>query len=252
VTTKEYGILFKPEMVQAILRDENPKTETRRLPDQRTGLNVQHYHSWLHNWALSEFIGMDGRHAVFEFQSDVDDSTEHRIRCPYGMKGDILWIREAWGLPDWLDGVKPRDVAKELLEEHVVYRRDHPSNAKIGKWRSPIHMPRAAARHLLEVEDTTLADIQDISEESVDAEGTYGESGLHFLNDCPYPTDDPNAVCHCGDYYPQEAFAMLWDSINAKRKPKYVSAIHPGQKVLGFDYASNPIVWVAKFRRIQP
>lgn len=256
---KEYGILFKPEMAEAVRRVRNPKTETRRIPRKDSGLNVQHYKRFLHDWALSGFEGMDGRHAVFEMQTDVDDSMEVRIRCPYGKKGDVLWVRETWGCPAadhprCKGGRKPTEGDKivYLGDPADAYQWDQPGHPGIADfcWRSPIHLPRWATRTLLEVVSTDLERLQDITETGVDAEGVFNESGLH-LWDCYGEQFHPDQTCDCGDNTPQEEFAKLWDSINGGRGLVPFTSLHPDTVRLDYTWTSNPMVWVVKFRLIE-
>jgi hypothetical protein len=74
-TTKYIPILFKPEMVNAIL--EGRKTQTRRVVKSPQTLSV----------------------------IDVFGKDETKTLCPYGNIGDVLWVRETWalrpGFSDW-------------------------------------------------------------------------------------------------------------------------------------------------------
>ncbi len=79
--------------------------------------------------------------------------------------------------------------------------------------RSSIHMPRWASRLTLQVTDVRVERVQDISREDALAEGVTGGCGPGY------------------DFALYE-FKRLWDSINAKR---------------GFDWDSNPFVWVVEF-----
>jgi len=85
------------------------------------------------------------------------------------------------------------------------------------KWRSSIHMPRWASRISLEVTNVRVERLQEISEEDVKSEGTDWERYA------PGP-----------DWPIQNAYAILWDSINAKKHP----------------WDSNPLVWVLEFKKL--
>src|SRR5579863_3701032 len=85
---KEHPILFSTPMVQAIL--EGRKTQTRRILKSQPGLNT------------GGFVVCDDGFTWVTFDLTVKpqnvaaiDLNEER-ECPYGMVGDILWVRETW------------------------------------------------------------------------------------------------------------------------------------------------------------
>lgn len=141
---KERGILFKPEMMVALLSGK--KTQTRRL---------------VSGTAL-EWLGDIGFDPAF-----VCDKDNHL--CPYGYKGDILWTRESIGYP--LDGGA------------VIYRADGgfatlPDFAKKvlkkGRWTPSIHQPKIYSRAKLLINDIRIERLQDITDENARAEGFEG------------------------------------------------------------------------------
>ena len=96
------------------------------------------------------------------------------VKCPYGMIGDILWIREA--------------CAKAYFA--WVYKADW--ERKDVKWRPAIHCPREASRYSLEITDIRLERLNDISEEDCFAEG------------CPRDVDAE----------PRDVYRKVWEHIN--------------------------------------
>lgn len=118
-------------------------------------------------------------------------------RSPYGQPGDRLWVRETWSLHDTDNPAYKAGASEGELE----YYRWHPS----------IHMPRKFSRITLEVTGVRVERVQEITPEDAKAEG------IEHL------------------YAPRNAFANLWNSINAKR---------------GYSWESNPWVWVVDFTRI--
>jgi len=78
-------------------------------------------------------------------------------------------------------------------------------------------MPRWASRITLEITELRVERLQEITEEDAKAEG---------VGCCPNQAYT--------DY--RHHFMVLWDSLNAKR---------------GYNWASNPFVWVITFRRVQ-
>jgi hypothetical protein len=130
-------------------------------------------------------------------------------RCPYGVPGDRLWVRETVNVLAGVEAVYAADNAK-VRGEGVMSWRD-------GTVPS-IHMPRWASRLTLTITDVRVERLQDISEEDALAEGCSGMGGTNY-DECESPSEE---------------FRHLWDSINAKR---------------GHAWATNPWVWAITFER---
>lgn len=170
---KEHPILFSGPMVRAIL--EGRKTQTRRV------INPQ-------------------PKVVHDFYPDGTLETERlfrnggRIRCPYGVLGDRLWVRETWGKDPYahLSGHIP-----------ILYKVGPPSVDPDYPvpWKPSIHMPRWASRITLEVVEVRAQRLQDITEEDAVAEGVNCAVGGFITTN------------------PVNAFHGLWDYINGKRAP---------------------------------
>lgn len=204
---KERPILFSAPMVRAIL--DGAKTQTRRVV--KLGAPPRGCRPW-------RLQGNDNiRFPVFVADADApgDFGAAGSIKCPYGVPGDRLWVRETW-YGDTLDG--------------VVYRADI-DQLDEGQWRPSIFMPRWASRITLEITDVRVQRLQDISEEDARAEGCTGRD--------PEPADEggtiyawkgrsaaPDARAH---------FAALWDSINGDGA-----------------WAANPWVWALTFKKVTP
>lgn len=122
---KETQILFKPEMIRAILA--GTKTQTRRLikpqPDE-DGLSH-----------IKELPGNNG---------DWFDTNERRYVCHYGRKGDLLWVRETWAVHPRFKTVLYRADGEEF-KDAPGYGLWKPS------WKPSIHMPKWACRLWLEL-----------------------------------------------------------------------------------------------------
>jgi hypothetical protein len=186
---KQRPILFNTEMVQAILAGR--KTQTRRVVKPPKG--VRYYFD-------------DGK-CVLEGEDDYID-----MECPYGERGDILWVRETWclstpyGPEDYYYGYKAGDIGVKIkASERYDYR-----SADI--YRPSIHMPKDAARIWLRIKDVRVERLQDISNEDIRAEGA-AEFGCttHRLN-----------------------WQTLWESVNGSN-----------------SWKDNPFVWVIEFERIE-
>jgi hypothetical protein len=177
---KEYPILFKPEMVKAILAGR--KIMTRRLV-KRTALD------WLNN---AEFVPYFVAHS------------ENGL-CPYGYEGDNLWVRETWrptmnSMPTgW-----PYDYRATAKEDMVPEE---------GPWKASIHMPRKACRIILWNEGVRIERLQEITDDDAISEGV-----LTLPNEPEYQKLFDEAVSKgekppLGET-PQQKFMRLWISIN--------------------------------------
>lgn len=224
---KERPIIFSAESVRAIL--DGRKTQTRRLVKPQPPQDCAPICIGAFNPTV---IGRDGEALPGpEIFGAYDDDGEWGARCPYGAPGDRLWVRETWRYEDFDldDGVWYAAVGFRADDSHTSFRYhvSRGSGERTG-WRSPIHMPRWASRIALEVLAVRVQRLQKISEEDAIAEGmrfdgTYYAGGPHSIKGTP-------KAFHLAT----QAFADLWDSINARRAP----------------WESNPWVWVIQFRKV--
>lgn len=204
---KERPILFSTEMVRAIL--DGRKTQTRRVVKPQPNKATE-----------------NTREIRFELNSDVwhclrfchDHLQPHDeiIKCPYGVPGDRLWVRETWATDMELDDC--RAAREDAMDSYdgLYYRAGEISPDTLC-WRQPIHMPRWASRITLEVVSVRVERVQDISWEDAQAEGCWRSK-----NPATVSVEPPE-------------FCVLWDSINAKR---------------GFSWEMNPWCWVVEFKRL--
>lgn len=87
------------------------------------------------------------------------------IKCPFGIVGDRLWVRETFAIY----GDK---------EYHTIhYRANHPQHEgqKGMGYKPSTNMPRWASRILLEITNIRVERLQDISEEDATAEGMVAD-----------------------------------------------------------------------------
>jgi len=164
---KERPILFRGEMVRAIL--EGRKTQTRRIVK------------------LPIKDGNGDNRFVF-----VDSTGVHRfIHCPYGEIGMILWVRETWGIGtrpcpfrgDY-SGIEYRadesylDGEYDLLsccpfsdDDWIKYGEQIERYQNKSGWKPSIFMPRWASRITLEITDVRVERLNDISDDDCEKEG---------------------------------------------------------------------------------
>jgi len=219
---KERPILFQGAMVRALLA--GTKTQTRRAIAKQA----------MHDLYYQRMYGTSPPPNPVDFGTpglwrivgpDYPDSKEDDVRCPYGVPGDLLWVREAWrttGDDGRCDDMPPRD-----LQPHPVWYEANgqaPRDECAGKYRPPMFMPRWACRILLEVTDVRVERLQDISEADAGAEGCVGwdyKRGVHRW-------DQPRSTN-------VDEYRQLWEQING-----------PG------SWGANSWVWVVEFRKVTP
>ncbi len=186
---KSRPIIFSTESVMAIL--EGRKTQTRRVikpqPIMGETLSITEY------WTRC-------------------DSNERK--CPCGVPGDRLWVRETWRPRDpSIDDCCHVDYCTCPRGEDYRYASDY-SDAVVqdyGPWKSPMFMPKSASRITLEIVDVKVQKLQDIRERELRAEG----------------------------YCSEGEFMRVFNKLN---KEKYPDGL----------YDNNPWVWAIEFKRIEP
>ncbi len=224
--SNEHPIAFNAEMVRAILAGR--KTQTRRV-------------------IIPQPIWVRPPNTPFKTH---DADPRGIIKCPYGVPGDRLWVRETWRVGAWnedtgeicvdyrADGFVRKEFLKvpdpEQFTRLWIQSSDDARKAGItcdadGKyhwkpgeaptrWRSPRFMYRCTSRIILEVTKVRVERIQEISGMDSKAEGIVcikpGSNTYDYIN----------------------KFHALWDSINAGR---------------GYGWEKNPRVWVIEFQKVQ-
>jgi hypothetical protein len=103
------------------------------------------------------------------------------------MLGDILYVRETWGISNPLG-----DFARNNRTAEYVYKAGYSKGERIpmareqeknlGVWKPSIHMPKVAARIFLKVTSARVERLQDITEEGIRAEGITEEWPPHAMD----------------------------------------------------------------------
>lgn len=190
---KARPILFSAPMIRALL--DGKKTQTRRVIEE----------------------GYEGE-TPFVYSALTGDGPGYDVHdermpcpCPYGVPGDLLYVREAWA----------------AMGRTVEYRADRSlgdfdgyDNPLGGKWRPSIHMPRWASRITLRLTDVRVERLQDIR--GMDAL----REGVSIPAHIPHDGADLDYACR--------EYRHLWESING-----------PG------SWDANPWVWAITFEVIK-
>jgi hypothetical protein len=217
--TDEHPIIFNGWSIRHILADE--KTQTRRVVKPQPPSDVC---SVMWDGMGRDWIGTVGSR---------NDPIRWSAKCPYGQPGDVLWVREAFRLPEWADETSPAEYAscrgKDAGEMPVRYEADGraaPFHDRVtvrgwGRKRLSIHMPRALCHLRLRVENVRVERVQEISEDDAMAEGVE-------------PVTRQSTSVHDGDKTSACAvFKELWNDIHGDG-----------------SWEENPWVWVISFSKL--
>lgn len=205
---KARPILFKPDMVRAIL--EGRKTQTRRIvkPLAAAGWQPETAHDdTLRLGMITSAHPKRGKFGLFMRREIHPGSGKYEhdlVPCPYGAPGDLLWVRESWGIID--DNTVETGAAAYGATDPMA----------LDEWRPSIHMPRWASRLTLEITDVRVERLQDISEDDAKSEGATKEIEPHL---------GQRWRSH------RAGFEYLWQSINGEE-----------------SWSVNPWVWCIIFQ----
>ena len=189
-------ILFNTEMVKAIV--DGRKTQTRRA--------IRHVRAY-------------------------GNATGRPFKEAPANKGDVLWVRETWGL-----------YHQEPF--FFVYKADSEPGDEFDcdpewKWRPNIHMPKEAARLFLLVTDIRMERLQQLTDTDAEREGI----GNLFLEDVGFGDKDYGCISYSDSKgyigFQKEQFAHLWDSTIKKAD------------LDTYGWEANPWVWVIEFERTE-
>lgn len=259
----ERPIVFSGEMVRRILaEDETQKTQTRRIMSPQPSLH--HYIQPM--WGTSpppNPVEFGERWLWREVGPDYPDDESDDRRCPFGIPGDRLWVRETWRTMerdcDAVDGILFRadDTFVRItptIESAYRWIEAHNNDKHGTKWRPAIFLPRWASRITLEITDVRNQLLRDISEDDARAEGVDP-----FFTRFPRVGREQRLTSGdlaCDAEY-RASFAVLWDEINGKRRERYYPEL--GERGYGSactrlrkdaSWKANPRVWAVTFRRL--
>ena len=227
---KEKALLSTKTEVRAIL--DGRQTQLRRLMTPQPALyrvGAGEYERDVVLWP--------GRHPP---ATQTSDRAEWVMGCRLGAPGDRLWVRETWQTFDpETDGIDPARFGPAApyhgvdngrpIKWRAVYAADgslvHPVHGK-ANWKPSTHMPRWAARLVLEIVAVRIERLQTITDADIAAAGVRRNDGgpkpLWFGWHSLWTT-------------PREAFADRWNHTTGKAAP----------------WASNPWTWVVDVKRVE-
>lgn len=212
---RERPILFSAPMVKAML--EGRKTQTRRIvKPQPEGVSTFEG-ATLPYWHVGGFR--------------THKTASNPIRCPHGVPGDRLWVRETHSARHGI--VEYRADRKD--EYGIKFPWGHIYD-EATRWTPAIHMFRHHSRITLELTEVRVELLNDISEADAIAEGcspctvTASDLADMAISDASPEVKALSKAMGLGTFTAKFEYMMLWDEING-----------PG------SWASNPWVWVVSF-----
>lgn len=212
---KERPIIFSGLMVRAIL--EGRKSQTRRIVKPQPDAVIDGEPYWhIGGYRASRYRGVT---------DPLRMGTHNPLRCPYGVPGDRIWVREAYLV---------RGAGKIPVYKADLSAVDAAGfGAMYGGWKRSMYMPRWASRIMLEIIKIRVERVQKISETDAVAEGIEPDGPVNRddLTSCWRNYDPHETAAYWNS--PRDSFHSLWSAIN------------------GADsWNANPWVWVLEFRRV--
>ena len=203
------GLPCSSESVLAYLA--GTKTQTRRVVKLPKTIGDEYGEAC---WELAKKPSYyNGSGAIFIDLGHPIQSYPWIVECPHGVRGDGLYVREAFSscACDACLAARPKQGPHSVLS----YKADGPSPDVM---KSSRYMPRWAARIFRELVEVRVERVQEITEPGIWAEGVRGDAYPNLGQPC---SEDPRSA---RIYYME-----WWDSLNAKR---------------GHGWDTNPWVWI--------
>jgi hypothetical protein len=249
------GIVMSAESVRAIL--DGRKTQTRRVVKwiDHANPNLRGMYQRTSGGLWSEVYGPPG-------DPNKGMIVMSKRRCPYGKPGDVLYVKEPFALlNDIQSGTATlyRDCDGQGIP--IAYREAHEGSVKVSRWRSPIFMPRAAARLKIVLTEVRVERLQDISEEDALAEGVeplFSHAEIHEpryrseFDLSPMPFKNYLWHGHFGRNGMGNSKSDAWEYQYSSYKDAKGSYSSLWEKINGpGSWESNPFVWVLSFKRYE-
>lgn len=210
-------MLFKTPMVKGII--QRIKNQTRRVfkgtvPD---GATVVPYQETNGDTRFGYWYGIE--------------LVPANIKCPYGVVGDYLWVKETYAAVLNLGVDKSGNWPSELFT--YTYKADDIVRPVQG-WKSAMFMPRDVSRILLKITGIRVERLFDISEQDAIDEGVesvkWADGVTRYLN---YTIRTHNDL-PINNMDARRSYFTLWEHISGRK-----------------SFESNPYVWVINFEVVE-
>lgn len=267
MTPKSRGILFKVEMVKALL--DGRKTQTRRIGEYQNDAAMR-------LGVAYQMHATKGQTVVATYDAFTGRGTARwgMCECPYGAAGDRLYVREEhyrfghWekvygattkkGRQKWMFVADNKSVLfapPTGVFRKAMQRKDPQTSA----WHKRLarFMPRALSRIELEITEIRVERLNSISKADAQAEGVffkdYGRWCFHGESGCvPYYPD----ICVAPIEHHQQMEGWSWKetaSPNECLGSARAAFANLWCSVHGEDaWLKNEWVWCIRFKRIKP
>lgn len=208
MTMRERPILFNADMVRAVL--EGRKTQTRRIMREQPEVIPK-----------EDEFGKPGFWIPFNAGKTMVRNEDMYIACPFGLKGDRLWVRETFRVHSRATDVatlvyKASEQQSWTQQTHRVPIEKCNKPAVVDKWTPSIHMPRWASRITLEITGVRVERLHAI---------TLGDICKEL-------------GCGLYDFRPATYGFKVWEEL--------------WQSIYGADsWQANPWVWVIEFKHVE-
>ncbi|EMK22419.1 hypothetical protein [Leptospira kirschneri] len=221
------------------------KTQTRRTS------NLKSINENLNEWELIETSHEHNQSGTYfsAFFMNKKNGERNFVRCPFGSKGDFLWVRETWRVGAW--DVSTKSIAvdyradnfarrewiqifdesrfKKLVEQSIIDSEEEgfstyginegfkwePGQSPC-RWRPSLFMPKEFSRLTLEIKNIRIERLHQISEQDAENEG------IQFLREIPDADETLSA---------RDLFEVLWEDRNGRG-----------------SWKKNPWVWVIEYQ----
>jgi hypothetical protein len=142
-------------------------------------------------------------------------------------RGDLLWVRETHAIAHRHCWAAPKMLSPHNSDDACYFAAGWDRTAP--RWRPSIHMPRWAARLFLEVENTWVEPLQNVTEFEAELEGAPA------IEEPDYSSRESRDALRMHKSF-RAGFRRLWNEINGDRQ--------------GARWSDNPLVAVCAFRLV--
>ncbi len=203
LSMKVSPIIFSTPMVQAIL--DGSKKQTRISIIDIDPQSKKYPGSFFNNTATFDFIEPS------EFDKPNNKKLVSLVVCPYGFKGDLLWVRETWA----------------MHHGQIIYKASYTGSDKI-RWKPSIHLKKEDSRIWLRVINVKVERLNRISKHDAIQQGVK----VMFKNGHGSKYYKHYGFDLGGTNNPIKSFQSLWTHLHGEG-----------------SYEKNPWVFVVKFQR---
>jgi len=203
------GILFKPDMRQAII--ELRKTQTRRLEASLARVNEQP-DLWECQEAVRD-VPPIVRKGDWLFNQKDEQWKCIRVRPRYSANETVYLKSGQWATAEQYDSLAPKDIPEHapIWYGYTLTDIPHTTYKARGRWRSPMFLRECHARDFITFVSVIPQRLWDITQDDALAESVTRNMASQLGLSVPVSEEEFNLTAA------RRTYEALWDSINAKR-----------------------------------